>query len=121
VYCLPECAWEREWVESFDRYEPDAEENIRNVTPVYITPPAPVKVWEAEGYDSLMQEMQMVKARNIRQHDEIERLKAAHRQLTDVNSWVNLSQEDINYFQTVHCVYPGTLLKIQDLIKELNT
>jgi hypothetical protein len=40
VYCLPECAWEMEWVESFDRYEPDAEENIRNVTPVYTTPPA---------------------------------------------------------------------------------
>jgi hypothetical protein len=39
--------------------------------------PAPVKVWEAEGYDALMQEMQMVKARNIRQHAEIERLKAA--------------------------------------------
>ena len=39
--------------------------------------PAHVKVWEAEGYDSLMQEMQMVKARNIRQHAEIERLKAA--------------------------------------------
>jgi hypothetical protein len=40
VYCLPECAWEMEWVEGFDRYEPDAEENIRNVTPVYTTPPA---------------------------------------------------------------------------------
>jgi len=45
------------------------------------TPPAapvqePVKVWEAEGYDALMQEMQMVKARNIRQHAEIERLTA---------------------------------------------
>jgi hypothetical protein len=47
---------------------------------LYTTPPAqpaPVKVWEAEGYDALMQEMQMVKARNIRQHAEIERLKAA--------------------------------------------
>jgi len=40
VYCLPECACEMEWVESFDRYEPDAAENIRNVTPVYTTPPA---------------------------------------------------------------------------------
>ena len=29
-----------EWVESFDRYEPDAAENIRNVTLVYTTPPA---------------------------------------------------------------------------------
>jgi hypothetical protein len=29
-----------EWVEIFDRYEPDAAENIRNVTPVYTTPPA---------------------------------------------------------------------------------
>ena len=35
-----------------------------------------VKVWEAEGYEALMQEMQMVKARNIRQQDEIERLSA---------------------------------------------
>lgn len=35
-----------------------------------------VKVWEAEGYEALMQEMQMVKARNIRQHAEIERLSA---------------------------------------------
>jgi hypothetical protein len=40
AYCLPECACEMEWVESFDRYEPDAAENIRNVTPVYTTPPA---------------------------------------------------------------------------------
>jgi hypothetical protein len=40
VYCLPECACEMEWVESFARYEPDAEENIRNVTLVYTTPPA---------------------------------------------------------------------------------
>ena len=39
VYCLPECACEMEWVEIFDRYEPDAAENIRNVTPVYTTPP----------------------------------------------------------------------------------
>jgi len=50
-------------------------------TKLYTTPPAaqpaPVKVWEAEGYDALMKEMQMVKARNIRQHAEIERLKAA--------------------------------------------
>ena len=38
VYCLPECACEMEWVEIFDRYEPDAAENIRNVTPVYTTP-----------------------------------------------------------------------------------
>jgi len=38
--------------------------------------PAPVKVWEAEGYDALMKEMQVVKARNIRQHAEIERLSA---------------------------------------------
>ena len=45
VYCLPECAWEMEWVESFDRYEPDAEENIRNVTPVYTTPPAAQRQW----------------------------------------------------------------------------
>jgi hypothetical protein len=45
--------------------------------------PAPVKVWEAEGYDSLMQEMQMVKARNIRQHAEIERLKAAQPAVPD--------------------------------------
>jgi hypothetical protein len=37
-----------------------------------------------------------------------------------LKSWVNLSQENINYFQTVHCVYPGTLLKIQDSIRELN-
>lgn len=35
-----------------------------------------VKVWEAEDYEALMQEMQMVKARNIRQHAEIERLSA---------------------------------------------
>jgi hypothetical protein len=45
--------------------------------------PAPVKVWEAEGYDALMQEMQMVKARNIRQHAEIERLKAAQPAVPD--------------------------------------
>jgi hypothetical protein len=38
--------------------------------------PAPVQVWQAEGYDALMKEMQMVKARNIRQHAEIERLSA---------------------------------------------
>jgi hypothetical protein len=52
--------------------------------PLYTTPPAaqpapvqePVQVWQAEGYDALMQEMQMVKARNIRQHAEIERLSA---------------------------------------------
>jgi hypothetical protein len=54
---------------------------------LYTTPPAaqlaPVKVWEAEGYDSLMQEMQMVKARNIRQHAEIERLKAAQPAVPD--------------------------------------
>ena len=53
----------------------------------YTTPPAaqpaPVKVWEAEGYDSLMQEMQMVKARNIRQDAEIERLKAAQPAVPD--------------------------------------
>ena len=36
----------------------------------------PVQVWQAEGYDALMKEMQMVKARNIRQHAEIERLSA---------------------------------------------
>jgi hypothetical protein len=36
----------------------------------------PVQVWQAEGYGALMQEMQMVKARNIRQHAEIERLSA---------------------------------------------
>jgi hypothetical protein len=29
-----------EWVEGFDRYQPDAKNNIRNVTPVYTTPPA---------------------------------------------------------------------------------
>jgi hypothetical protein len=40
VYCLPECALEMEWVEGFDRYEPDAKNNIRNVTPVYTNPPA---------------------------------------------------------------------------------
>jgi len=40
VYCLPECAWEMDWVEIFDRYEPDAEDNIRNVIPLYTTPPA---------------------------------------------------------------------------------
>jgi hypothetical protein len=54
--------------------------------PLYTTPPAqpaPVKVWEAEGYDALMQEMQMVKARNIRQHAEIERLKAAQPAVPD--------------------------------------
>lgn len=49
-------------------------------TALYTTPPAaqaaPVKVWEAEGYDALMKEMQVVKARNIRQHAEIERLSA---------------------------------------------
>jgi hypothetical protein len=45
--------------------------------------PSPVKVWEAEGYDALMQEMQMVKARNIRQHAEIERLKAAQPAVPD--------------------------------------
>jgi hypothetical protein len=45
--------------------------------------PAPVKVWEAEGYEALMQEMQMVKARNIRQHAEIERLKAAQPAVPD--------------------------------------
>lgn len=44
-------------------------------TPLYKTPQS-VNVWDAEGYDSLMQEMQMVKARNIRQHAEIERLSA---------------------------------------------
>jgi hypothetical protein len=36
----------------------------------------PVQVWQAEGYDALMKEMQMVKARNIRQYAEIERLSA---------------------------------------------
>lgn len=36
----------------------------------------PVQVWQAEGYDALMQEMQMVKARNIRQYAEIKRLSA---------------------------------------------
>ena len=40
VYCLPECALEMEWVEGFDRYQPDAKNNIRNVTPVYTTPPS---------------------------------------------------------------------------------
>jgi hypothetical protein len=45
VYCLPECACEMEWVESFDRYEPDAAEKIRNVTPVYTTPPAAQRQW----------------------------------------------------------------------------
>ncbi len=45
--------------------------------------PAPVQVWEAEGYGALMQEMQMVKARNIRQHAEIERLKAAQPAVPD--------------------------------------
>ena len=45
VYCLPECACEMEWVEIFDRYEPDAAENIRNVTPVYTTPPAAQRQW----------------------------------------------------------------------------
>ena len=44
VYCLPECALEMEWVEGFDRYEPDAKNNIRNVIPVYTTPPAPQPV-----------------------------------------------------------------------------
>ena len=37
AYCLPEGACEMEWVESFDRHEPDAAENIRNVTPVHTT------------------------------------------------------------------------------------
>jgi hypothetical protein len=58
--------------------------------------PAPVKVWEAEGYDSLMQEMQMVKARNIRQHAEIERLKAAQQALPDAMTSADI-QEHIEY------------------------
>jgi hypothetical protein len=47
VYCLPECAWEMDWIESFDRYEPDAEDNIRNVIPLYTTPPAQQAVPDA--------------------------------------------------------------------------
>jgi hypothetical protein len=51
VYCLPECALEMEWVEGFDRYEPDAKNNIRNVTPVYTNPPAAQPaVQEPVGY-----------------------------------------------------------------------
>jgi hypothetical protein len=46
VYCLPECALEMEWVEGFDRYQPDAKNNIRNVTPVYTTPPAAQRQWK---------------------------------------------------------------------------
>ena len=53
------------------------------MTPNAAAQPTPVKVWEAEGYDALMQEMQMVKARNIRQHAEIERLKAAQPAVPD--------------------------------------
>jgi len=45
VHCLPECALEMEWVECFDRCEPDARANIRNVTPVYTTPPAAQRQW----------------------------------------------------------------------------
>jgi hypothetical protein len=55
----------------------DHEKAITAIKQALAAQPAHVKVWEAEGYDSLMQEMQMVKARNIRQHAEIERLKAA--------------------------------------------
>jgi hypothetical protein len=58
--------------------------------------PAPVKVWEAEGYDALMQEMQMVKARNIRQHAEIERLKAAQPAVPDAMTSADI-QEHIEY------------------------
>jgi hypothetical protein len=58
--------------------------------------PAPVKVWEAEGYDALMQEMQMVKARNIRQHAEIERLKAAQPAAPDAMTSADI-QEHIEY------------------------
>jgi len=58
--------------------------------------PAPVKVWEAEGYDALMQEMQMVKARNIRQHAEIKRLKAAQPAVPDAMTSADI-QEHIEY------------------------
>ncbi len=60
--------------------------------------PAPVKVWEAEGYDALMQEMQMVKARNIRQHAEIERLKAAQPAVPDAIHHTDMS-ETLEYIQ----------------------
>jgi adenylyl- and sulfurtransferase ThiI len=70
-----------DWSKDFSKYQTQ-----HYTRPVYTTPPAqpaPVKVWEAEGYDALMQEMQMVKARNIRQHAEIERLKAAQPAVPD--------------------------------------
>jgi hypothetical protein len=57
--------------------------HIKELEQALAAQPAPVKVWEAEGYDALMQEMQMVKARNIRQHAEIERLKAAQPAVPD--------------------------------------
>jgi hypothetical protein len=63
-------------------YDPNVD--VAHGTKLYTAAqPAPVKVWEAEGYDALMQEMQMVKARNIRQHAEIERLKAAQPAVPD--------------------------------------
>ena len=34
-YCLPECACEMDWVESFTRHEPDHNEYTRNIKPVY--------------------------------------------------------------------------------------
>ncbi len=78
--------------------------------PLFTTPPAAqparVKVWEADGYDALMKEMQMVKARNIRQHAEIERLSAlvraqqitidkleAQRPVAEPHKWVGLMGE----------------------------
>ena len=76
VYCLPECACEMEWVEIFDRYEPDAAENIRNVTPVYTTPPA-AQLAPAPGY-----------CKHCKQYSIEEPLPAAQRQ------WVWLTDEE---------------------------
>jgi hypothetical protein len=76
VYCLPECAGEMDWVESFDRYEPDAEDNIRNVIPVYTTPPA--QPAPAPGY-----------CKHCKQYSIEEPPPAAQRQ------WVGLTDEEI--------------------------
>jgi hypothetical protein len=92
VYCLPECACEMEWVEIFDRYEPDAAENIRNVTPVYTTPP------------------------------NVATPLAAQRPVAEPHKWVGLTQDEFRDFATTDEYGTGGLIRaIEAKLKEKNS
>ncbi len=108
------CSHYEEGVKNDVDYWQDEIDALPVGTPLYTTPPAaqpaPVKVWEAEGYDALMKEMQMVKARNIRQHAEIERLSAL----------VRAQQITIDKLEAAPVRNPLTDEQIQDLLEKGN-